>query len=168
MDNTTIIELAGLIIGTNGLTAFIVSLLTIRYERKKIKGEAHSAEYEGMKVEQDTYQELIIDLKDAWKEQKEYIGELTADRRNLRQERNELRKEIDDLKAEFRKERDKDDKEKKELREKIQLMSDKLARQGRIVKAMSPMICSNSKCKQRISDILGLVDDESFENNETV
>ncbi len=34
------IELAGLVIGTNSVTAFIVGLLTIRYQRKKVKGEA--------------------------------------------------------------------------------------------------------------------------------
>ena len=167
MDSTTILELGGLIIGTNGLTAFIVSLLTIRYERRKIKGEAHSAEYEGMKVEQDTYQELIIDLKAAWKEQKDYIGELTEDRRNLRNERNELRSEIDALKQEFRQEREKDEKEKMEMRDKIQTLQEKLAQQGRLIKAMSPMICSDSKCKKRIDDILGLIDDDSFNTNKT-
>ena len=160
------LEIAGLIIGTNGLTAFIVSLLTIRYVRKKAKGEAHSAEYEGMKVEQDTYQELIIDLKEAWKEQKEYIGELTNDRRNLRLERNELRKEIDDLRAEFNRERKKDEEEKIKMRKEIEQLKSKLARQGRIIKVMSPLICTKDKCKLRASDIMGLIDDESFEIEE--
>lgn len=160
------IELAGLVIGTNSVTAFIVGLLTIRYQRKKVKGEAHSAEYEGMKVEQDTYQELIIDLKEAWKEQKEYIGELTTDRRNLRQERNDLRKEIDDLRAEFNRERKKDDEEKTQMRKEIERLKSKLARQGRIIKVMSPLICTKDKCKLRASDIMGLIDDESFEIEE--
>lgn len=95
METSTILEAVALFIGTGGLAGFIVAMLTIRYERRKAKGEAHSAEFEGMKVEQDTYQELIDDLKNAWKEQKEYIGELHTDRRNLREERDELRKEIE-------------------------------------------------------------------------
>ena len=112
MEVETWIAIIGLVIGGGGIVGFIVGLLTIKYERKKAKGEAHSAEYEGMKVEQDTYQELIIDLKEAWKEQKDYIGELTTDRRNLRQERNDLRKDIDDLREEFNREREKDEEEK--------------------------------------------------------
>ena len=166
MEVETWMAIIGLVIGGGGIVGFIVGLLTIKYERKKAKGEAHSAEYEGMKVEQDTYQELIIDLKEAWKEQKEYIGELTTDRRNLRQERNDLRKDIDDLRAEFNREREKDEEEKNQMRKEIERLKSKLARQGRIIKVMPPLICTKDKCKLRASDIMGLIDDESFETEE--
>ena len=55
MEGMTILEL----IFGGGLISIITSFITLKYIRRKAKGEAHSAEYEGMKVEQDTYQELI-------------------------------------------------------------------------------------------------------------
>jgi chromosome segregation ATPase len=90
-----ILQLVGIVIGSNSVVGFIVALITIKYQKSKVQGEAHSAQYEGMKVEQDTYQELILDLKSAWKEQKDYIAELHEDRRNLRVERDDLKKQID-------------------------------------------------------------------------
>jgi chromosome segregation ATPase len=170
METSTLVEVISLFIGTGGLAGFIVAMLTIRSERRKAKGEAHSAEYEGMKVEQDTYQELIIDLKEAWKEQKDYIGELTEDRRNLRNERNELRKEIDELKEEFRRDQDKNEREKHEMREefqaKIHELNDKIARQGHIIESWKPLICVKVDCPQREKNIMGLVADDSFDTKE--
>lgn len=152
MELTTIIELVSLFIGTGGLTGFIVALLTIRYDRKKAKGEAHSAEYEGMKVEQDTYQELIEDLRADRKRLKEdnadqlqYIEELKEERKQLRAERDEMVKTIDEMKKELR------------------TQGDKLARLGRIVNAMKPLICASVGCKTRETDIIGLVADDSFD-----
>ena len=181
MEASTLIEVISLFIGTGGLAGFIVAMLTIRSERRKAKGEAHSAEYEGMKVEQDTYQELIIDLKEAWKEQKEYIGELTEERRNLRSENKEFRQAIHDLKDEFVAEREKNEREKREIREefqeKIQALNDKIARQGHIIDSWRPLICVKVGCTQRERNVIGMVSDDSFDtqeeqktdiNNETV
>lgn len=148
METSTILEAVALFIGTGGLAGFIVAMLTIRYERRKAKGEAHSAEFEGMKVEQDTYQELIDDLKTAWKEQKEYIGELHTDRRNLREERDELRKEIE------------------KVRKEQQDQARRIASLGMMVEAMRPLICSVVGCKDRMDNIIGLVSDDSFEKKE--
>jgi chromosome segregation ATPase len=147
MELETILAIATLVIGGGGVTGFVVALLTIRYERRKAKGEAHSAEYEGMKVEQDTYQELIADLKEAWNDQKKYIGELKEDRSALREERNELRTYV------------------KGLEEKIQDQDRKIARLGRQVEALQPLICSIVGCKDRKSDIIGLIGDNSFESH---
>ena len=47
MEIETILALVGAIIGGGGIVGFVVGLLTIKYERHKAKGEAHSAEYEG-------------------------------------------------------------------------------------------------------------------------
>ena len=155
-EGVSIIELISIIIGGGGLTGFIVAMLTIRYSRRKAKGEAHSAEYEGMKVEQDTYQELIEDLREDRKRLKDdntelqnYIEELKIERRQLREERDELRREIDEL--------------KKEMRD----QGDKVARLGRIVGALKPLICSQIGCKNREGDIIGLVADDSFDTKET-
>lgn len=145
MEIEMILTLIGAIIGGGGIVGFIVGLLTIRYERHKAKGEAHSAEYEGMKVEQDTYQELILDLKTAWKEQKEYIAELHEDRRNLRTERDELKQQIDVL-----------DKKVNEQQGEIDNLK-------RIVNALKPLMCSQVGCSGRQTDIIGLVSDDSFD-----
>lgn len=152
MESSTLLELIGLFIGTGGLTGFIVALLTIRYERQKAKGEAHSAKYDGMKVEQDTYQELIEDLrkdrqrlKEENADQQTYINELKAERKQLREERNELRNTI------------------VEMRKELQSQGDKLARLGRIVNAMKPLICASVGCKTRETDIIGMIADDSFD-----
>ena len=158
METEMILALIGAIIGGGGIVGFIVGLLTIRYERRKAKGEAHSAEYEGMKVEQDTYQELIIDLKTAWKEQKEYIAELHEDRRNLRKERNDLREQIVKLRNETDEQRNKFQKELEEQRSKIDDLT-------RTVRALKPLICSLVGCKDRECDIIGLIADDSFDQN---
>ena len=143
-----ILALIGAIIGGGGIVGFIVGLLTIKYERHKAKGEAHSAEYEGMKVEQDTYQELILDLKTAWKEQKEYIAELHEDRRNLRIERDELKQEID------------------VLGKKVNEQQCEINDLKRIVSALKPLMCSQVGCNIRQTNIIGLVGDDSFDQKQ--
>ena len=148
MEIETILALIGAIIGGGGIVGFIVGLLTIRYERRKAKGEAHSAEYEGMKVEQDTYQELILDLKTAWKEQKEYIAELHEDRRNLRTERDELKQQID------------------VLEKKVNEQQGEIDNLKRIVNALKPLMCSQVGCNGRQTDIIGLVSDDSFDQKQ--
>ena len=70
MEEIGLMQLIAIVLGSNSIVGFIVALITVKYQKKKVQGEAHSAQYEGMKVEQDTYQELISDLKSAWKEQK--------------------------------------------------------------------------------------------------
>ena len=150
-----ILALIGTIIGGGGIVGFTVGLLTIRYERRKAKGEAHSAEYEGMKVEQDTYQEIILDLKTAWKEQKEYIAELHADRKNLRTERDELKRQIDALEEKI-------NEQQKKINEQQCEMDDL----KRIVSALKPLMCSQVGCSRRQTDIIGLVSDDSFDQKQ--
>jgi chromosome segregation ATPase len=147
MEIETILALIGAIIGGGGIVGFIVGLLTIKYERHKAQGEAHSAEYEGMKVEQDTYQELILDLKTAWKEQKDYIAELHEVRRNLRIERDDLKKQIDGL------------------ANKVNEQQGEIEDLKKIVRSFKPLICSQVGCAKRQSDIIGLISDDSFDTN---
>jgi chromosome segregation ATPase len=110
-----------------------------------VQGEAHSAQYEGMKVEQDTYQELILDLKSAWKEQKDYIAELHEDRRNLRIERDDLKNQID------------------KLANKVNEQQGEIEDLKKIVRSFKPLICSQTGCTKRQSDIIGLISDDSFD-----
>lgn len=145
MSTELIIAIAATVLGGGSLVGFVVGLLTIKYERRKARGEAHSAEYEGMKVEQDTYQELISDLKDAWNDQKKYIEELKSDRRALREERDELRGIV------------------RGYEDKMRDQDKRIARLGRQVAALQPLICSLVGCKDRKTDIIGLVGDDSFD-----
>lgn len=142
-----ILQLVGIVIGSNSVVGFIVALITIKYQKSKVQGEAHSAQYEGMKVEQDTYQELILDLKSAWKEQKEYIAELHEDRRNLRVERDDFKRQID------------------ELVKKLNEQQGEIEELKRMTRSFKPLICSQVGCMKRQSDIIGLISDDSFDVN---
>lgn len=146
METTTTVEMINWIIGGSGVVGFIVSILTIRWARRKVKGEARDAENEATKKLQEIYQTMVADQQKQNQELKEYCKELTADRRNIREERDELRKQVYDL--------------QKEQRE----QAEKIAQLGRMVKAMAPLICGNTKCKMREKERIGLVSDDSFEN----
>jgi peptidoglycan hydrolase CwlO-like protein len=134
MDMVNILALIGAVIGSGGIASFF----TLRWTR-------HSAKFNGMKVEQDTYQELIDDLKTAWKEQKEYIAELHKDRRNLREERDDLKKQIDVLEG------------------KLNDQQGEIDDLKRIVRSLKPLLCSQVGCQTRQSDIIGLISDDSFD-----
>lgn len=141
MDATTIVELAGLLLGSGGIAAFA----TLKYERMRIKGEARNAENEATKSVQDVYQEMVADVKADREEQKEYIRELKEERMHLKTERNELRKRLDDT----------DDK--------MRLQEKQIARLGNRIDSLTPFICTLTGCKQRVRNYIGLVSDDSFE-----
>ena len=147
MEEIGLMPLIGIVLGSNSIVGFIVALITVKYQKKKVQGEAHSAQYEGMKVEQDTYQELILDLKSAWKEQKEYIAELHEDRRNLRKEKDEQKRQIE------------------ELDRKVDAQQNEIDDLKRIVNTFRPLICSQVGCPKRQSDIIGMISDDSFDVN---
>jgi hypothetical protein len=170
MDTTLIIELATIIVGTNSITGVIVGLVTIRYRRRKEEGESHAAIYEGMKVEQDTYQQMIGDMRNAYNGQLEYIAVLTKERKDLLEERGILLKKIDELKDEMDKQHKAHEEERRMLRneldrqrEEIIKNGDKVARLGRIVRDMKPDICSRRDCKTREQNVISLISDMSFE-----
>ena len=161
MEGLGVLELFTLILGSNGLVAIIVGFATIKYERSKSKSEAKGAEAEADMKRQDYYQEVISDLqadrarmKEVKEEQEKYIDELREDRKRLRDEKEELRKENDDLRRLIN-----------GLQDVQREQGDKIARLGRMYKAMTPLICTNTSCKMRQGDIMGLVSDDSFETN---
>ncbi len=123
----TIIAILGLFIG-GGSGAFF----TWRYQRKKAKAEAVTAEADAAKELQDVYQQLITDIKTDRDEQKAYINELKEDRNHLRKDRDDLRKRQDDLEQQVR-----------------SLQKD-VARNGRMVECMRPFLCGKSGCKDRM------------------
>ena len=123
----TIIAILGLFLG-GGSGAFF----TWRYQRKKAKAEAVTAEADAAKELQDVYQQLITDIKTDRDEQKAYINELKEDRNHLRKDRDDLRKRQDDLEQQVR-----------------SLQKD-VARNGRMVECMRPFLCRKSVCKDRM------------------
>lgn len=131
----TIISIASLFIGGGGGAFF-----TWRWQRAKAKAEAKSAEAEAQSAElsaakemQDVYQQLIADIKNDRDEQKQYINELKEDRRHLREDRDDLRKRQDSLE------------------ETVRTLQDDVARNGRMVKCMRPLLCGRRSCTDRVS-----------------
>ena len=151
MELTSIVELLALLLGGGGLVGFIAGFATFKYMRrqeaaktKHEEADAVTAEVTAMKEMQDVYQQMTIDLKTAWKEQKEYISELHEDRRALRDERNELKDRI----------------EKNE--EKIREQADEIAELRRKVDLMTLLICTKADCPMREKNKMTLIDDKSF------
>ena len=131
----TIISIASLFIGGGGGAFF-----TWRWQRAKARAEAKSAEAEAQSAEvsaakemQDVYQQLIADIKNDRDEQKQYINELKEDRRHLREDRDDLRKRQD------------------MLEETVRTLQDDVARNGRMVKCMRPLLCGRRNCPDRVS-----------------
>lgn len=131
----TIISIASLFIGGGGGAFF-----TWRWQRAKARAEAKSAEAEAQSAEvsaakemQDVYQQLITDIKTDRDEQKAYIKELQEDRRHLREDRDDLRKRQDSLE------------------ETVRTLQDDVARNGRMVKCMRPLLCGRRNCPDRVS-----------------
>lgn len=145
MDISSILEIAGIVIGGGGVIGFIVGIATIRYERMKARGEARTAENEATKSVQDVYQEMITDVREDREEQKRYIQELREDRRHLREERNELRRR------------------QEETDEKMRSQDKIIARLGRRVDSLTPLICTIVGCKQRERNMIDMVNDDSFD-----
>ena len=119
--------IAGLLLG-GGCGGFF----TWRWQRKKAKAEANTAEADAAKELQDVYQQLIADIKTDRNEQKAYIQELKEDRRHLREDRDDLRKRQD------------------VLEEQVRGLQREVARNGRIVECMRPFLCGRENCAIRI------------------
>ena len=127
----TIISIATLLLGGGGGAFF-----TWRWQRKKVKAEAKTAEADAAKELQDVYQQLVQDIKTDRDEQKAYIGELKEDRRHLRDERDELRKRQDDLE------------------ETVRNLQFQVARNCRMVEFMRPFLCGREGCAIRVPVVM--------------
>ena len=156
----TIASILGLLLGGGS----IGTLLTWRYQRKKAKAEAKEAEaeaekakYEAMQANaqlikdiQGSYQQLTADLKanldtqqEYNEEQKQYIAELKEDRLHLRQERDDQRDQIEKLTRTMRE-------WKTESDEKIRNLQAQVARNGRQIECMRPLLCGREGCAIRV------------------
>ena len=138
----TLISVASLLIGGGGGAFF-----TWRWQRKKAKAEAVTAEADAAKELQDVYQQLINDIKTDRDEQKAYINELKEDRNHLRCDRDDLRKRQD------------------ELEQQVRDLQFEVARNSRMVALMRPFLCEKApKCKNcvRVS-----FDTDGFKHDDT-
>lgn len=123
-----IASVIGLLLGGGG----IGGVITWKYARMKERGEARQAENQATKELQDIYQQLIADIKTDRDEQKSYISELKADRNNLRHDRDELRERQEKMEVEVA-----------ELKQAV-------ARHGRMVEGLRPLLCGCMECPDRI------------------
>lgn len=124
-----IISVISLLLGGGG----VGYLLSWRYNRRKEKAEVEQAETTAAKEMQDMYQQLIEDVKRDRDEQKTYIVELKEDRQHLRQERDDLRTRLE------------------QVEEMVHSLQIAVARNGRMVEAMRPMLCGRRGCKDRVA-----------------
>lgn len=122
-----IFNVISLLLGGGGLGYFF----SWRYNRRKEKAEVEQAETTAAKEMQDMYQQLIEDVKRDRDEQKAYIVELKEDRQHLRQERDDLRTRLE------------------QVEEMVHSLQIAVARNGRMVEAMRPMLCGRRGCKDR-------------------
>lgn len=166
MESMTWLELLSIIIGTNGLTGLIVSIVTLKYAKSKAKSEAKSAEAgaQGAQAEadmkrQDYYQEIIEDMeKDRQRmklvrdEQEAYINELKDDLKRRKEEKEMLRKENSELQHTI-----------DELRNTQRAQGDEIAMLRRLYEGLKPLVCTNINCQTRQSVVMGLVADDSFD-----
>lgn len=167
-----IISIIGLVAGGGSIGTFF----TWRWQRKKASAEAKQAEaqaeqakFEAMQANsqlikdiQDSYQRLTEDLKanldtqqEYNEEQKQYIQELKEDRHHLREERDSQRLQIEKLTRTMNEWKTDSDK-------KIRSLQAQVARNGRQIECMRPLLCGRENCAIRVPVTI-----TSTENGET-
>lgn len=130
----TILSIAGLLLGGGGGAFF-----TWRYMRRKAKAEAQTAEVDMAKEVQDIYQQALADKDQALKsknveveDKNRLINELREDRDHYKSDRNELRDRLN------------------KMEDTVLELKREVARNGRMVEAMRPFLCYDTKCKKRV------------------
>lgn len=152
MSITVIVEVLGIILSGGGLIGFAVGFATFKWQRMKARGEARQSELEATKTEQDTYQEIITDLKEHNDELRKYNSEQRSYNVQLEEERKQLVKE----RNEWRHQQEVYD-------EKIRNNELRIARLSNRVDALTPLICTMVDCQKRQRRIIGMVSDDSFD-----
>ena len=122
----TILSILGLFIGGGGGAFF-----TWRYMRRKAKAEAQTEEVNMAKAVQDTYQEMLEDKNKEVEDNHRLISELREDRDHYKQGYIEMRNRQD------------------KTEEMVRDLQMQVARNGRMVEAMRPFLCFDTKCKKR-------------------
>ena len=155
-----IMTIAGLLFGGGGIGV----LVTWRYQKVKARAEARRAEAEAERAKfeamqanaqlikeiQASYQQMTTDLKtnldtqqEYNEEQKQYIQELKEDRSHLRQERDDQRMQIERLTRSM-------NEWKSESDARIRALQAQVARNGRQIECMRPLLCGRENCLIRV------------------
>ena len=133
----SIISILGLFIGGGGGAFFMW-----RYQRKKAKAEAETAEVDTVKSMQEAYDKMFQQVNN-------YLDDATKKVEGLRQERDHYKAERDDTREQF----DKFNKNVMEWKRNTDNTIDELRRQvarnGRQLEAMRPFMCGDLTCKFR-------------------
>ena len=112
-------------------------------EAKQKEAEAKATEVDMAQKVQDTYQQILDDKQKEVEDNHRLIDELRQDRDHYKQDRNELRDQLEKIQREVREWKEKGDRESDEMKRTI-------ARLGRRVDSMSPLLCGRSDCPNRV------------------
>ena len=132
-----IISFIGLFL-SGGAGAFF----TWKWQKRKAKAEAMTAEVDAAKDMQDLYQQMLSDTKEEREDRKKQIEELRSERDHYKDERNELRDKMEQLTRSFMDWRIEADNDRSKMKMDI-------AKLGRKVETMVPFMCGNLTCKDR-------------------
>lgn len=139
----TIISFITLLIGGGSLGGVLVW----QWTRRKAAAEAKSAEVDMAQKVQDTYQQILDDKQKEVADNHRLIEELRQDRDHYKQDRNELREQLDKITKDVRAWKEQGDIERDEMKRTI-------ARLGRKVDSMTPLLCGRANCPDRVSVII--------------
>ena len=134
----TMINILSLLLGGSGGAFF-----TWYWQRKKAKAEAAQAEVSAAKEMQDMYQQMIADKNEEVADKNRIIGELRDDRDHYKRKADELSDKLDKLThsvSEWKNDAD----------ERIRSLQAQVARNGRQIACLRPMLCGRENCAIRV------------------
>ena len=132
-----IISFVGLFIGGGGGAFFMW-----RYQKKKAKAEAETAEIDAAKEMQGLYKQMLADANEYLEDARSKVDGLRQERDHYKQDRDELREKVDKLTKMFYELKTEGEKERANLRVSIATLQSQL-------KAIVGMTCSVQDCKMR-------------------
>ena len=132
-----IISFIGLFVG-GGAGAFF----TWRYQKKKAKAEAESAEIDAAKEMQGLYKQMLNDANEYLEDARSKVDGLRQERDHYKQDRDELRVKVDNLVKMFYELKTESEKERSQLRVDISRLQSQL-------KGILPLTCTVPDCKLR-------------------
>ena len=133
----SIISFIGLFVG-GGAGAFF----TWRYQKKKAKAEAESAEIDAAKEMQGLYKQMLADANEYLEDARNKVDGLRQERDHYKADRDELREKVDKLTKMFYELKTEGEKERAQLRVSISTLQSQL-------KAIVGLTCSVHDCKLR-------------------
>ena len=139
----SIIGILGLLFGGGALGG----IFTWRWQRKKAKAEAKSAEVDMAQKVQDTYQQILDDKQKEVDDNHRLIKELREDRDHYKQGYIEFRDQLDKLQKDFRDFRNQTEEERNKMKRDI-------ARNGRQLECLRPFLCGREGCAIRVPVIV--------------